>query len=260
MLKPAFQEACRAASRSWRARPPTAARRRWSACPGSRTASSTTPWRCSMAGGSRRCGSRSTCPITASSTRSGCSRPARRRGRSSFAACASAFRSARTSGARTRSNASSRRAAKSCSSPTPRLMSATSSPSARTSPSRASSRAGCRSSISTRSAARTSSCSTAAPSRSTPTAARRAIAGLSRRWWRAPVWERRQKRLALRRGPARDRRGGRRGRLCGLRPGPARLCREEPLSRRRAGLVGRRQFGALRRDGRRRAGPARVQA
>ena len=97
--------------------------------------------------------------------------PARRRGRSSFAACASAFRSARTSGAPTRSSASSRPAAKSCSSPTPRLTSATSSPSARTSRSRASSRAGCRSSISTWSAARTSSCSTAARSRSTPTAA-----------------------------------------------------------------------------------------
>ena len=58
-----------------RARPPTAARRCWSACPGSRTARSTTPWRCSTAGGSKRCASRSTCPITACSTRSGCSRP-----------------------------------------------------------------------------------------------------------------------------------------------------------------------------------------
>ena len=31
VLKPAFQAACRAESRSWRARPPTAARRCWSA-------------------------------------------------------------------------------------------------------------------------------------------------------------------------------------------------------------------------------------
>ena len=63
----------------------------------------------------------------------------------------------------------------------------------------------------------------------------------------------RRRRLALRRGPARDRRGGRRGRLCGLRDGPARLCREQPLSRRRARPLGRRRFGALRGDGGRRA-------
>ena len=68
----------------WRARRPTAARRCWSACPGSRTASSTTRSRCSTAAGSRRCASRSICRITASSTKSACSRRARRRGRSSF--------------------------------------------------------------------------------------------------------------------------------------------------------------------------------
>ena len=96
------------------------------------------------AAGSRRCGSRSTCRTTAYSTRSGCSRPARRRGRSSFAASALACRSARTSGAPTQSNASSRPAARSCSSPTPRPMSATSSRSARTSRCRAWSRAACR--------------------------------------------------------------------------------------------------------------------
>ena len=170
VLKPAFPGSLPGGLRGARARrPPTAARRRWSACPGSRTASFTTPWRSSIAGGSRRCGSRSTCPITASSTRSASSPPDRRRGRSSFAACGSACRSARTSGGPTRSSASSKRAAKFCSCPTPRLTSATSSPSARTSLSRASSRAGCRSSISTWSAARTSSRSTAARSRSTPT-------------------------------------------------------------------------------------------
>ena len=37
-------------ARRWRARPPTAGRRCWSACPGSRTASSITPMRCSTAG------------------------------------------------------------------------------------------------------------------------------------------------------------------------------------------------------------------
>ena len=66
------------------------------------------------ADGSRRCGSRSICPITASSTRSACSRPVPRRDRSSFAACASAFRSARTSGVPTRSSASSKPGARFC--------------------------------------------------------------------------------------------------------------------------------------------------
>ena len=97
----------------------------------------------------------------------------------------------------------------------------------------------CRSSISTRSAARTNWCSTAAPSSSTPTALA-APAGLSPRRG-AQVWAR-DGGLALRRGPARDRRRGRRGRLRGLRAGPARLCRQEPFSRRRAGHVGRHRF------------------
>ena len=44
VLKPAFQEACRAGLRdAWRARPPTAGRRCWSGCRGSRTARCTTP-------------------------------------------------------------------------------------------------------------------------------------------------------------------------------------------------------------------------
>ena len=101
-----------------------------SACPGSRTARSTTPPRCSTAGASRRCASRSICRITACLTKSASSSPAPRRGRSSFAACASACPSARTSGAPSRSSASPRRAARSCSFPTPRPMSATSSRSA----------------------------------------------------------------------------------------------------------------------------------
>ena len=48
---------------------------------------------------SRRCASRSICRTTACSTKSACSRRARCRGRSISAACASAFRSARISGA-----------------------------------------------------------------------------------------------------------------------------------------------------------------
>ena len=54
VLKPAFQEACRAAVRGARARDREAGRRCSSARPGSRTASSTTRWRCSTAVGSRR--------------------------------------------------------------------------------------------------------------------------------------------------------------------------------------------------------------
>ncbi len=63
----------------------TAARLRWSACPGSKTANSTMRWRSSTAAGSRRCGSRSICPTTACSTRSGCSRRVRRRADRRFA-------------------------------------------------------------------------------------------------------------------------------------------------------------------------------
>ena len=46
VLKPAFQEAAAPLARRWRARPPTAARPCWSACPGSSKARSTTPSRC----------------------------------------------------------------------------------------------------------------------------------------------------------------------------------------------------------------------
>ncbi len=128
VLKPAFQEACRAACE-------TLARETADGGPavlvgpalGRGRRAATTPRRCSTAGASKRCASRSICPITACSTKSACSGPAPRRGRSSFAACASACRSARTSGGPIRSNASPRRAAKSCSSPTARLTSATSS-------------------------------------------------------------------------------------------------------------------------------------
>src|ERR1700716_4080770 len=61
---------------------------------------------------SRRCASRSICPITACSTRSGYSCRARCRDRSISAGYGWAFRSARTSGGRSRSNASPRPAAR----------------------------------------------------------------------------------------------------------------------------------------------------
>ena len=67
------------------------------------------------------------------------------------------------------------------------------------------------------------------------------------------VWERGETELALCRGAARGGRGGRRGRLCGLRAGTARLCREQPLSWRGARPLGRGRLGALRGDGGRRA-------
>ena len=81
---------------------------------GRRAANFTTPSRCSTAGGSRRCASRSICRITACSTKSACSRRGRCRVRSVSAACGSAFPFARTSGDRSRWNASPKPAAKSC--------------------------------------------------------------------------------------------------------------------------------------------------
>ena len=54
--------------------------------------------RCWTVAASRACASRSTCPTTACSTRSACSTSGRCPGRSASAACASACRSARTSG------------------------------------------------------------------------------------------------------------------------------------------------------------------
>ena len=63
------------------------------------------------------------------------------------------------------------------------------------------------------------------------------------------VWERGDDGLALRRGSARSGRGGGRSGLRGLRHGSARLCREQPLSGRRARPVRRRRFGSVRGDG-----------
>ena len=104
-----------------------AARRCWSACPGSRTASCYNAMAL-LARRADRGGALQGRPAELRRVR----REAGVRARAGagtdrrFAACASAFRSARTSGGPIRSNASSRRAAKSCSSPTPRPTSATS--------------------------------------------------------------------------------------------------------------------------------------
>ena len=215
-----------ARDRGWRAR------RCWSACPGRRTASSTTPTRCSTAGGSRPCASRSTCRTTASSTRSASSTPGRCRGRSPFKGvrigvpiCEDIWTEevveclVETGAeillvperlallARQERRAHEHRA------------------------SRASSRAACRWSISTRSAGRTSSCSTAPPSCSTPIASLAAQLPAFARRWRSPHWRaRRAAAGAAPRASARCGRG-RGGRLRGLRARPARLCREEPAFR-----------------------------
>ena len=87
--------------------------------------------------------------------------------------------------------------------------------------------------------------------------ARRSTAGVPR-LRRAHRMGARRQGLALRRGPARGGRRGRRGRLRRLRDGPARLCRQQPLSRRGARPLRRRRFGALRGDGGRRAGARRA--
>ena len=99
VLKPAFVAACEAAVQATsRARPGPGPAVLSSARPGGRTASSTTPRRCSTAARSRRCASSTTCRITACSTRSASSRRpgARPGGRSG--ACGSASWSARTCG------------------------------------------------------------------------------------------------------------------------------------------------------------------
>ena len=68
------------------------------------------------------------------------------------------------------------------------------------------------------------------------------------------VWERGAKGWACVEGPKEVVEEGDEGGLRRLRHGPARLCREQPLSRRRARSFGRRRFRALRGDGGRRAG------
>ena len=98
VLQPSFVRACREAAealaRETGERGPASSCRRPSLMAGS----STMRWRCSMAARSRRCASSTICRITACSTRSGCSLPGRRRGRSISRASGSACRSARTSG------------------------------------------------------------------------------------------------------------------------------------------------------------------
>ena len=111
-------------------------------------------------------------------------------------------------------------------------------------------------STSTRSAARTSWCSTAPPSCSTPTAS----LAVQLPAWEEAVTRRRDAAHAAAAGAASRARAPcieeqRRGRLPRLHAGPARLRRQERLSRRRAGPVGRHRLGAGRGAGGRRAGP-----
>ena len=192
--------------------------------------------RCSTAARSRPCASRSTCPTTACSTRSACSTPGPLPGPINFRGvrlgvpiCEDIWSDevVRVPGRR--------RARKSSSSPNgspfdwPK-------PDVRmnVAVARVDRDAACRSSTSTRSAARTSWCSTAPRSCSMPTCSlavqmpawEEAVAladmGARRGGWRCEPGERAAAR------------GGRCGRLSRLRAGPARLRRQERLSRRRA--------------------------
>ncbi len=157
-----------------------------SACRGWRRGCSTTPSQCSTKARSRACASRSTCPTTASSTRSAFSPPDPCRALSCCAACVWAFQSARTSGATRWWNASPRPAVRSFSCPTARPIGGARPTSDSASPWRASRRAACRWSISTRWAARTSSSSTAPPSSCRATARWPARCRLSASPWRSP--------------------------------------------------------------------------
>ena len=171
VLKPAFQDACRAACEAlaretarWRAR------RCSSACPGARAASSTTPMRCSTAARSRR----------ALQGRPAELRRLRREARVRAGAAAGPGGLPRRAHRRADLRGHLGRATSvECLAETgaeillvPERLALSARQDRRapaTSPSRASPRAACRSSISTRSAARTSWSSTAPPSCSTPT-------------------------------------------------------------------------------------------
>ena len=253
VLKPAFQEACRAACEALARDTADGGPAVLVGLPWVEDGSSTTLSRCSTAAGSRRCGTRSTCPITACSTKSAFSPPDPSPGpivfkgvRIGVPICediwgpdpveciletggeillvpnASPYERDKLA---VRQNIAVARVVES----------------------------GLPLIYLNRSAARTNSCSRAALSRSTPTAASPPNCRPSARG-RAHGLGARRARLALRRGSARCGRAGRRGRLCGLRDGPARLRRQQPLSGRRARPFGRRRFGPVRGDGGRRAG------
>ena len=236
MLKPAFQEACRAAcealARETADGGPARAGRH---CPGSRTASSTTPTRCSTAAASRRCASRSTCRITACSTKSACSRRARAGADRASAACASACRSARTSGGPDPVECIAETGGEILLVPngSPYWRDKTDDAPQRRGRARHRERPAAHLSQPGRRPGRTRVRRRLVRAQRRPFA-RRPAAGLRRHGRATTVWERGAKRLALRRGADGGGRAGRRGRLRRLRAGPARLCRQEPLSRRRA--------------------------
>ncbi len=115
---------------------------------------------------------------------------ARRPAPSISRACASAFRSARTSGRKRPARRWPRPAPKSCSCPTARPSSRTRTMCGSISSSRASPRRACRLPISTRSAARTNWSSTAPPSCSMPTARSPCRCRCSKRRWPSPNGQR----------------------------------------------------------------------
>ena len=234
-----------------RATPPTAARRCSSARPGARAASSTTPVAARRRRDRGRALQASICPTTACSTRSASSRRPDAGAGGSFRGRAHRRAwSARTCGPPTSPSACARRGAEILHRAQRLALRASASTDAAHAAraSSASPRPACRSSTSTRSAARTSWCSTAARSCWTPTAAlkaqlpasredagdhalaaRRRAAGAASTGPIAPL-ERRHSRPIYQRDGA----------------GPARLRRQERLSRRGARPVGRHRFGARR--------------
>ncbi len=100
VLKPAFQDACRAAVEELARDTADGGPALLVGLPYREGDSLLIPTLCLMAAVSRPSATNVTCPITACSMKSASSMPARCRGRWCCAACASVFRSARTSGAR----------------------------------------------------------------------------------------------------------------------------------------------------------------
>ena len=234
-------------SRSWRARPPTAGPAMLIGTPWVEDGKLYNASACSTAARSPRCASRSICRTTACSTRSACSRRVRCPGRSISAACASASRSARTSGMATEtwSSAWPRPAAR-------LLLVPNGSPYWRDKDDVRLNIAVARVTESglplvyvNRSAVRTSSCSTARRSGCTPTARSLSSFRRSVRSRHDACAGSGRQRLALhRRARSRRSRRGRQGGLRRLHAGAARLRRQERIQGRGARSLRRHRFRA----------------